>query len=189
MFRARKCVAGRIVKTPEKGKPPPKSYEEKLRTRLEHALPPGPFYYPADELAVQPVRFFVAELIRETIFESYEEEIPYATIVRIEEYREAETPVFIRATIYVERDSQKPILIGKGGAGIRELGRRSREKIERFVGSQVYLDLWIKVLPNWRANIATLRYLGYRLPPSLADQAEPAKKARGKRSARDKRGE
>ena len=159
-----------------------------LRSRLEESLPPGPFYYPDDELAVQPVRFFVAELIRETIFETYEEEIPYATIVRVEEYREAEIPVFIRATVYVERESQKPILIGKGGAGIRELGRRSREKIEQFVGSQVYLDLWIKVLPNWRANIATLRYLGYRLPRSLADEAGPAKKTR-RRDTRHKRGE
>jgi GTP-binding protein Era len=162
---------------------------ESLRTRLENGLPPGPFYYPADEMAVQPVRFFVAELIRETIFETYDEEVPYATIVRVEEYREAETPVFIRATIYVERESQKPIVIGKGGAGIRELGRRSREKIEGFIGAQVYLDLWIKVLPNWRANIATLRYLGYRLPPSLAQGSAEEKRARDKRGPRRKRGE
>jgi GTPase len=142
---------------------------DELRARLEQALPPSPFFYPEDELAIQPVRFFVAELVRETIFENYEQEVPYSTIVRVEEFRENEDPVYIRATIYVERESQKPILIGRGGAGIRELGSRSREKIEAFLGTQVYLDLWIKALPNWRANIGTLRYLGYRLPSALVD--------------------
>jgi GTPase len=159
-----------------------------LRERIERMLPESPFYYPADDLAIQPVRFFVAELIRESIFEAYEQEVPYATIARVEEFREAEDPVYIRATIYVERESQKPIVIGKGGAGIRELGRRSREKIEEFIGRPVYLDLWVKALPNWRAKLASLRYLGYRLPPSLAtlaaEEAEAAGPKRGKRNAR-----
>jgi GTP-binding protein Era len=151
-----------------------------LRADLESALPASPFFYPADELAVQPVRFFVAELIRETIFENYDQEVPYATIVRIEEYRESDDPVYIRATVYVERESQKPIIIGKAGAGIRELGRRSREKIEAFIGTSVYLDLWIKTLPNWRAKVDTLRYLGYRLPTGMTEndaQADPPRKA------------
>ncbi|HSJ07447.1 MAG TPA: GTPase Era [Longimicrobiales bacterium] len=139
-----------------------------LTTELEARLPAGPFYYPEDELAVQPVRFFVAELIRETIFEMYEQEVPYSAIARVEEYREGSDPLFIRATVYVERESQKPIVIGRGGAGIRELGRRSREKIEAFVGQRVYLDLRVKALPNWRSRLGTLRYLGYRLPASLA---------------------
>jgi GTPase len=139
-----------------------------LRERIESLLPSSPFYYPADDLAIQPVRFFVAELIRESIFELYDQEVPYSTIARVEEYREGESPLYIRATVYVERDSQKPILIGRGGAGIRELGRRSREKIEALVGEAVYLDLWIKTLPNWRAKLDTLRYLGYRLPTSMA---------------------
>ncbi|HSJ10860.1 MAG TPA: GTPase Era [Longimicrobiales bacterium] len=162
-----------------------------LRTEIETSLPVSPFYYPDDELAVQTVRFFVEELIRETVFELYEQELPYASIVRVEEYREAATPVFIRATVYVERESQKPIVIGKGGAGIRELGRRSREKIEAFVGSQVYLDLWVKTLPNWRAKLATLRYLGYRLPPGLAKaEQEEAGAHRGSGKRRDRtRGE
>ena len=141
-----------------------------LRSAIETGLPENPFFYPADELAVQPVRFFVTELIRETIFEMYGQEIPYATIVRVEEYREADDPVFIRATVYVERESQKPIIVGRGGTGIRELGTRSREKIESFIGERVYLDLFVKTLPNWRAKIGTLRYLGYRLPPSLAQE-------------------
>jgi GTPase len=142
-----------------------------LRTAIEARLPENPFFYPEDELATQPVRFFVAELVRETIFESYEQEIPYATIARVEEFREADDPVYIRVTIYVERESQKPILIGRGGAGIRDLGQRSREKVEAFLGRPVYLDLWIKTLPNWRAKIGTLRYLGYRLPASLEAEA------------------
>jgi GTPase len=139
-----------------------------LWQEIARRLPESPFYYPEDELAVQPVRFFVAEFIRETVFELYEQEIPYSTIARVEEFRETSDPVHIRATVYVERESQKPIIIGKGGAGIRELGRRSREKIEAFLGQRVYLDLWVKTLPNWRSRIDTLKYLGYRLPAGLA---------------------
>ena len=114
-----------------------------------------------DELAVQPVRFFVTELIRETIFEEYEEEVPYASVAAIDEYRENTDPIFIRATIYVERESQKGILVGKGGAGIKRLGERSREKIEAFVGGHVYLDLKVKALPNWRKKGRDLRRFGY----------------------------
>jgi GTPase len=144
-----------------------------LWTQIETRLPASPFYYPEDELATQPVRFFVAELIRETVFETYDQEVPYATLARVEEFREADRPVYIRATIYVERESQKPIVLGRKGAGIRELGRRSREKIEAFLGQPVYLDLWVKVLPNWRAKTETLKYLGYRLPSAfMAGQAE-----------------
>jgi GTPase len=154
---------------------------QSLRDAIETRLPENPFFYPEDELAVQPVRFFVAELVRETIFELYEQEVPYSTIARVEEYREAEDPVFIRVTVYVERDTQKAILIGKGGAGIRELGSRSREKIEAFIGGRVYLDLWVKVLPNWRARVGTLRYLGYRLPARLAaEEDEGGRRDRGR---------
>src|SRR5512141_2735047 len=120
---------------------------EELRELLVSALPRSPFLYPPDDIAAQPVRYFVAELIRETIFEQYEEEIPYSTVVRIEEYREADTPIYIRATIYLERASQKGILLGKGGAAIRQLGAAARAKIEAFVGGHVFLDLWVKVLP------------------------------------------
>jgi GTPase len=139
-----------------------------LRDRIVAGLPESPFYYPADDLAVQPMRFFVAEFIRETIFEMYEQEVPYSAIARVEEYREDADPVYIRATVYLERDSQKAIVVGRKGSGIRELGRASREKIEAFLGQPVYLDLWIKTLPNWRAKLDTLKYLGYRLPASMA---------------------
>ncbi len=135
-----------------------------LRVELEERLPASPFFYPPDEIAVQPLRFFVAELIRETIFEEYEQEVPYSTVVRVEEYREAERPIYIRATVYVERNSQKGIIIGKGGEAIKELGRGARAKVEAFVGERVYLDLWVKVLPGWRKKAATLRRLGYSVP-------------------------
>ncbi len=135
-----------------------------LRAALVEALPESPFLYPADEIAAQPVRFFAAELVRETIFEQYEAEIPYATVVRIEEYREATDPVYIRATIYVERDSQKGILLGRGGAALKALGATARGKIEAFIGARVYLDLWVKVLPGWRRKKSSLEYLGYAVP-------------------------
>jgi GTPase len=137
---------------------------EALRGALVAGLPPSPFLYPGEDLAVQPVRFFVAELIRETIFEEYGQEVPYSSVVRVEEYREAEDPIFIRAEIFVERGSQKGILIGKGGAAIKRLGSRARAKIEAFVGQRVYLDLWVKPLAGWRKNAASLRRLGYRVP-------------------------
>ena len=134
---------------------------EALRTALTERLPEGPFLFPEDELAVQSVRFFVTEMVRETVFEEYEQEVPYSTAVRIEEFREADEPIYIRATIYVERESQKRILIGRAGEGIKRLGQRSREKVEAFLGAPVYLDLWVKALPNWRRKSSTLKYLGY----------------------------
>jgi GTPase len=139
---------------------------------LEHliaALPQGPFLFPEDEVAAQPVRFFVEEFVRETIFEEYEQEIPYATAVRIEEYREDGDPVYIRAVIYVERVSQKGILIGNNGTRIKTLGARARQKIEAFLGQHVYLDLWVKTLPGWRRKAGALKYLGYVLPPEERD--------------------
>ena len=134
---------------------------KELRELLVQLLPSSPFLYPEDEIAVQSVRFFVEELIRETIFELYEEEIPYSSAVRIEEYREAEDPVYIRATVFVERESQKAIIIGQKGAAIRRLGAEARTKIEAFIGSRVYLDLWVKTMPGWRKKRSALEHLGY----------------------------
>lgn len=142
---------------------------DSLLAELTHRLPESPFLYPEDELAVQSMRFFVTELIRETIFEEYDQEVPYSTAVRIEEYREASDPVYIRATIYVERETQKQILIGRGGEQIKRLGARARAKIEAFVGERVYLDLWVKPLANWRRKVNTLQYLGYPVPREDAD--------------------
>lgn len=137
---------------------------EELRAEIAGRLPESPYLFPDDEVSSQPVRFFVAELIRESAFELFEKEVPYSVAVKVDEYREAATPVYIRATIYVERPTQKAILIGSGGAAIRELGRSAREKIEDFVGAPVYLDLWVKVLPRWRKDALSLQRFGFSIP-------------------------
>ncbi|MEX0892334.1 MAG: GTPase Era [Gemmatimonadota bacterium] len=137
---------------------------EELMGRMVAALPASPFLYPADDIAVQPVRFFVAELVRETIFEQYADEVPYASVVRVEEFREEADPVYIRATIYVDRESQKGIIIGKGGVALRTLGTAAREKIEAFLEQRIYLDLWVKSMPGWRRKSASLQHLGYAAP-------------------------
>jgi GTPase len=137
---------------------------KKLREMLANALPTSPYFYPEDDIAVQNLRFFAEELIRETIFEQYDQEVPYATVARVEEFKEDRSPVYIRATVFVERESQKPIIIGKQGAGIRGLGQAARLKIEQLLGEPVYLDLWVKPMPGWRNKPASLRFLGYAVP-------------------------
>jgi GTPase len=127
-------------------------------------LPESPFLYPEDELSTQHMRFFVAELVRETALEQLEDEVPYSVACEVEEYREERTPLYIRAVIHVERDSQKAIVIGHRGERIREIGRIARGKIEQLTGGPVYLDLWVKVLANWRRNTHALQRFGYRLP-------------------------
>ena len=108
-------------------------------------LPESPFLYPDDEIGTQSLRFFASELVRETALEQLEDEVPYSVACGIEEFREERSPVYIRAVIYVERESQKGILVGHHGARIREIGRASRVKIERLIGKPVFLDLWVKV--------------------------------------------
>jgi GTP-binding protein Era len=135
-----------------------------LLSALGALLPESPFLYPEDEISTQTVRFFVAELIRETALEQLDEEVPYSIACDIEEFREAQSPVYIRAVVYVERESQKRIFIGAGGQRIRAVGRAAREKIEAFIGAKVYLDLWVKVLPNWRRDARALQRLGFRVP-------------------------
>jgi len=135
-----------------------------LIARLSALLPESPFLYPADEIGAQSMRFFASELIRETALEQLQDEVPYSVACEIEEFREEREPVYIRAVIYVERDSQKGILIGDKGARVRDIGRAARIKIERLIGAPVYLDLWVKVLPNWRRNESSLKRFGYTLP-------------------------
>lgn len=135
-----------------------------LITRLGRMLPQSPFLYPEDEISAQTVRFFVTELVRETALEQLEDEVPYSVACEIEEFREQQSPVYIRAVLYVERETQKQILIGAGGQRIRAIGRAARAKIEALVGAAVYLDLWVKVLPNWRRKIRALQRFGYNIP-------------------------
>lgn len=132
--------------------------------QLALMLPESAFLYPEDELSTQSLRFFVAELIRETALEQLGEEVPYSLACEIDEFREAASPVYIRAVLFVERESQKGIVIGAKGARLRDIGRAARAKIEGLVGAPVYLDLWVKVLPNWRRDERALRRFGYTTP-------------------------
>ena len=141
---------------------------DSLLTAITERLPESPFLYPEDDISTQTLRFFTAELIRETALEQLDEEVPYSVACEIEEFREDRSPMYIRATIYVERDSQKRILIGEKGSRIREIGRAARAKIERLVGGAVYLDLWVKVLANWRRDARALERFGYRMPQEPA---------------------
>jgi GTP-binding protein Era len=136
---------------------------DELLEALRADLPEGPFLYPPDEIASAPLRFFVAELVRETVFEQYHQEIPYSVFCQVAEFREEQDPVYIHVDIHVEKPSQKAILIGRGGAAIRELGSAARAKIEHLLGRRVYLDLWVKPLDSWRKNRALLGRLGFRL--------------------------
>ncbi len=128
-------------------------------------LPEGKPFYPQDMLTDRPERFFVSEIIREKVFQLYGEEIPYSTAVEIEIFREQDPEHggkdYIRAIIYVERDSQKAILIGRGGQALKRVGMRARQEIEEFLGRPVYLELWVKVKPKWRKNEAFLKEIGY----------------------------
>lgn len=134
---------------------------EALLNRIADLLPEGPFLYEADDVSTQNLRFFVAELVRETALEQLEDEVPYALACEIEEFREDRSPVYIRAVLHVERDSQKRIVIGHRGSRIRDIGSAARLKVEELVGAPVYLDLWVKVLPNWRKDEGAVRRLGY----------------------------
>lgn len=137
---------------------------QELVGRLEELLPRGPFLYPPDDIARDPVRFFVAEMVRESVFETFYQEIPYSTFCRVEEFREDQDPIYIQCHLFVERKSQKRILIGRKGSSIRALGSKARERIEAFLGQRVYLDLWVKVLPDWRRRRVHLKRLGFRVP-------------------------
>jgi GTP-binding protein Era len=132
-----------------------------LETIIE-MLPEHPKFYPDDQLSDANERFFVSEIIREKIFEMYKEEIPYSTEVVIDEFKEREgRKDYISASIILERESQKPIIIGRKGAKIKELGQKSRENIEEFLQRPVYLELHVKVRPKWRSNPQMLKQFGY----------------------------
>lgn len=141
---------------------------EALLARVRLLLPASPFLYPEDDISTQSLRFFASELVRETALEQLSDEVPYSVACEIEEFREERRPVYIRAVIYVERESQRRILIGGGGSQIRSIGKAARLKLEAFLDAPVYLDLWVKVLQNWRKKAHSLQRFGYRLPPSSA---------------------
>ena len=138
---------------------------DELLTWIETQLPEGAHEFDPEDVGTQPVRFFVAEYLREAAFAFLEDELPYAFTADVEEYREAERPVYIRVNLYVERESQKRIVIGAGGGVIKAIGAQARVRMEELLGAPVYLDLWVKVLPHWRTDAAALTRFGF--PDSL----------------------
>ena len=126
-------------------------------------MPAGPRYYPEEYITDQPERFFVAELIREQIFRQIRQEIPYAVAVIVEKFTEIpeKNLIEIEAAINVERDSQKGIMIGKGGLMLKEIGKQARLEIETFLGCHIYLGLFVRVQKDWRKDPRALREFGY----------------------------
>ena len=132
---------------------------EEIKTHLE----PGPQYYPEDMITDQPERLVIAEMIREKVLHLTREEIPHAIAVEIEEIKtRPNEDLYVRAVIYVERESQKGIVIGAKGGLLKEIGRLAREDVQGLLGSKVYLDLWVKVKKDWRNRDMMLRTLGYK---------------------------
>ena len=136
-----------------------------LSESIVSRLPEGPQYFPDDIVTDQPMRFIAAELVREKIFQLTYEEIPYSIAVGIEEFGEdkEKNMVFIRAVIFVDKDSQKWIVIGKGGTMLKKVGQLAREELEAIMGIKVFLELWVKVKSGWRGDDMILRMLGYKI--------------------------
>jgi GTPase len=124
-------------------------------------LPERDFEYDPEDVGTQPLRFFATEFVREAAFAHLEDEVPYGIAAEVEEFREHTRPVYIRVTLLVERDSQKGIVIGHGGRTLKAIGQQARARLEALLGEPVYLDCWVKVLPNWRRNPASLDRLGF----------------------------
>ncbi len=133
-----------------------------LLSKVIEALPQGPPYFPDDQITDQPMRFMVAEVIREQVLLDTSEEVPYATTVAIDQYEEGEKLTRIAATIYCERDGQKRILVGRGGQMLKKIGTAARLQIEKMVGTRVFLELFVKVHPGWRESHAFLEELDWR---------------------------
>lgn len=130
---------------------------------LVNILPEGPQYYPADQITDHPERFIAGELIREKVLELTREEVPHSVAVVVDRiHREDDEKVLVQATIVVERNSQKGIIIGKGGKMLKQIGVKARKDIELMLGDKVYLELWVKVQPNWKDRQVDLQALGYK---------------------------
>lgn len=134
---------------------------DNLKKRIVELLPPSPPFFGKDALTDKPARFFVTEIIREKLLLNYDKEIPYSTEVLVEKFDEKDNAIHIMAVIYVERDSQKGIIIGKGGEKIKKVGIESRYDIETFFGKKVFLELFVKVEKDWRNRESKLRQFGY----------------------------
>jgi GTP-binding protein Era len=148
--------SGSLVLAAEQGEGIPE-----LLAAVRAHLPEAPFDFDPDDIGTQPLRFFATEYVREAAFQHLEDEVPYALAAEVEEFREHTRPVYIRVTLLVERDSQKGIVIGSGGRTLKAIGQHARARLEGLLGESVYLDLWVKVLPNWRRNQSALDRLGF----------------------------
>jgi GTP-binding protein Era len=133
---------------------------------LRPLLPAQEWPYDPEDIGTQPLRFFVVEFLREAAFHLLGDELPYAFTAEVEEFREAERPMYIRVTLFVERESQKGIVIGRSGNTIKAIGAHARARIEELTGAPVYLDCWVKALPNWRKSSAALSRFGF--PPTAS---------------------
>ena len=132
-----------------------------LWDRIHKLLPENPAYYDKEDISDRPMRFFISEIIREKIFIHCQKEIPYSCHIDIEEYKEEPDITKIRAIIIVERDSQKGIVIGKGGEMLKRIGREARQEIEKFVGRKIFLETFVKVDKDWRVSDSKLKKYGY----------------------------
>ena len=133
----------------------------RLMAHVREALPPGPRYFPEDQVSDLPERFFIAETVREKILLLTQREVPYSTAVVIEEFQRRDTGmIYIRAIVYAERQTQKQILIGKGGTLIKRIGEQARRDIEKFLDARVFLELYVTVKPDWRQDMRQLRDIG-----------------------------
>jgi len=144
-----------------------KTNTDKLLELILENTPEGPVYYPKDQLTDKPERFFVSEIIREKILQQYKKEVPYSCEVIVDSFKvdktnKGEDITRIEAHIYVNRKTQKPIIIGKGGSAIKKLGIEARKDIETFLNTKVYLELYVKIKENWRDNDRVLKSFGYQ---------------------------
>jgi GTP-binding protein Era len=143
---------------------------ERLLQRVRTFLPEREFEHDPDDVGTQPLRFFVVEYLREAAFALLGDELPYCFTAEVEEFREAARPVYIRVTLFVERETQKPIVIGRSGATIKALGAHARGRLEDLIGAPVYLDCWVKTLPNWRKSSAALTRFGFPASSSTGSE-------------------
>jgi len=147
-----------------------------LLDKVVALLPAGPAYFPESQITDQPVRFMAAEIVREQVLLATKEEVPHSTTVVVERFEEEPRLTRIAATIYCEREGQKAILVGKGGQMLKKIGTAARIKIEKMVGTKVFLELFVKVQPGWRDSRAFVEELDWRR--QLADLANPAMRKR-----------
>ena len=133
-----------------------------LLAKIMHALPPGPHYFPEDQVTDQPARFMVCEVIREQVLQATQEEVPYASTVVVEQFEELQRLDRVAATIYCEREGQKAILLGKGGQMLKKIGTAARLQMERMLDKRVFLELFVKVHPGWRESRQFVEELDWR---------------------------